>query len=73
VAVGQPVSFVDASTGVISSWQWDFGDGAVSAEQNPSYTYAAPGSYTVTLTVTGPGGLHSLAQTVTVQESQPVP
>jgi PKD repeat protein len=33
------------------SWHWDFGDGADSADQNPSHSYAA-GTYTVTLTVT---------------------
>jgi PKD repeat protein len=34
------------------SYDWDFGDGASSTEQNPSHTYASPGSYTVILTVT---------------------
>src|SRR5690606_6420049 len=30
----------------------DFGDGATSTEQHPTHTYAEPGDYTVTLTVT---------------------
>jgi len=34
------------------SWYWDFGDGNFSDEQNPNHTYANPGNYTVTLTVT---------------------
>jgi serine protease len=33
-------------------WSWDFGDGNGSTAQNPSHTYAADGTYTVTLTVT---------------------
>jgi PKD repeat protein len=51
------VTFTDASTGTISTWSWDFGDNtAPSALQDPSHTYAAEGLYTVSLTVTGPGG-----------------
>jgi len=52
------VEFTDISTGSPMSRQWDFNnDGIVdSTEQNPIYTYAAAGTYTVNLTVTGPGG-----------------
>src|SRR5207247_6531372 len=36
-----------------ASDRWDFGDGsAVGTTRNPSHTYSAGGSYTVTLTVT---------------------
>ena len=50
------VSFSDQSKGTVSSWNWNFGDGTTSNEQNPSHTYTDPGTYTVSLTVTGPGG-----------------
>ncbi len=50
------VAFTDASTGTIASWIWDFGDGDSSTAQHPSHTYTTPGTYTVSLTVTGPGG-----------------
>ena len=50
------VSFTDSSTGSISSYSWIFGDGNTSTARNPSHTYFTVGSYTVTLTVTGPGG-----------------
>lgn len=45
------VRFTDLTTNNVSSWEWDFnGDGIVdSKEQNPSYTYEKPGSYTVIL------------------------
>jgi PKD repeat protein len=33
------------------SWEWDFGDGESSSEQNPQHIYSGPGYYTVTLTV----------------------
>ena len=44
--------FEDWSYGEPDEWSWDFGDGGTSAEQNPVHTYTAPGTYTVTLTVT---------------------
>jgi len=50
------VNFSDLSTGEVTSWQWSFGDGSSSAAQNPAHTYGAAGLYTVSLTVTGPGG-----------------
>jgi len=41
-----------ASGGVLPyTYHWDFGDGNASSEQNPSHTYMATGTYTVTLTV----------------------
>jgi PKD repeat protein len=49
--VGQSISFSDVSTGVPSSWSWNFGDGiGTSTLQNPTYAYGAAGTYTVTLT-----------------------
>ena len=50
------VNFTDQSSGSINSWAWSFGDGASSTEQNPSHTYSSSGTYTVSLSVTGPGG-----------------
>jgi PKD repeat protein len=43
--------FKDLSTGNINSWYWDFGDGGLSNEQNPSHQYEEPGSYKVCLYV----------------------
>ncbi|MCA1764326.1 MAG: PKD domain-containing protein, partial [Flavobacteriales bacterium] len=43
------VSFTDESDGA-TSWNWDFGDGNTSEEQNPVHTYEVLGTYTVTLT-----------------------
>lgn len=39
------------STGEVTAWHWDFGDGQTSHEQNPHHTYAAAGNYQVTLSV----------------------
>ncbi|WP_432949219.1 PKD domain-containing protein [Kribbella sp. CA-253562] len=38
--------------GSITSYAWDFGDGTTATGPSPVHSYAAPGSYTVTLTVT---------------------
>lgn len=55
------VQFTDTSTGSITAWQWDFNnDGIVdSTLQNPTFTYTAPGNYSVKLSVTGTGGTGS--------------
>jgi PKD repeat protein len=50
------VNFTDLSTGSITSWNWTFGDGGTSTAQNPSHQYTSTGTFTVSLTVTGPGG-----------------
>jgi len=48
------VAFFGAAYGGNGSYafSWDFGDDNTSEEQNPTHTYASPGNYTVTLTVT---------------------
>jgi len=49
------VQFADLSVSgsqSITSWAWDFGDGATSEEQHPRHTYEEQGTYTVNLTVT---------------------
>ncbi len=52
------------STGSISSYTWDFGDGVgFSNEPNPSYTYNNAGDYLVTLTLADAQGVTSLSQT----------
>ena len=45
------VQFTDNSTGNISSWSWNFGDGSTSTEKNPLHIYNTPGLFTVTLLV----------------------
>jgi len=50
------VKFTDLSSGDITSWSWEFGDGDSSLEQNPSHIFVMAEMYSVSLTVTGPGG-----------------
>ena len=46
------VKFTDLSYGTPTSWKWDFGDGAVSTEQNPNHMFTTGGAFDVQLTVT---------------------
>jgi PKD repeat protein len=70
-----PVVFTDASTGSVTNWVWNFGDGtSVTNLSNASVThvYAAVGTYTVSLTVIGADGANTLTQTDYIVAS-PVP
>jgi gliding motility-associated-like protein len=47
-------TFKDLSTdpgGIITKWNWSFGDGGTDTLKNPHHCYLTPGQYTVTLTV----------------------
>jgi gliding motility-associated-like protein len=57
------VNLQDQSTGNVTGWFWDFGNGGTSTLQNPSTTYFTPGSYTIKLTVTNASGTHSVTRT----------
>lgn len=46
---GQVVKFSNESVGEYRTWSWSFGDGAVSAERNPSHPFSGVGSYSVAL------------------------
>ncbi len=51
-ALGEATPFTNESTGSELTFEWDFGDGSSSSDTNPTHTYTAVGSYTVTLTAT---------------------
>jgi PKD repeat protein len=54
------VHFTDRSTFVPTGWEWNFGDGNQSTEQNPTHTYTTAGSYTVSLTASNACGAGAL-------------
>lgn len=61
------VRFHDKSIGPATSWQWNFGDGTTSSQQNPVHVYDAPGEYNVTLTAGNAyGSLTSATQKIRV-------
>ena len=47
-------------SGVIASWQWDFGDGTLATDVNPIHAYTASGTFSVTLKVTNTFGCSKL-------------
>jgi PGF-pre-PGF domain-containing protein len=53
------IAFTDTSIGYPRSWEWDFGDGTTSTEQNPVHEYARVGNYSVNLTATNEKGSNS--------------
>ena len=57
------INFQDLSAGNPTAWQWNFGNGSTSTQQNPSTTYFTPGTYTVTLTATNTSGSNTLSRT----------
>jgi PKD repeat protein len=55
ICLGDPYVFVDPTIGS-NIWNWNFGDGGTSHDQNPSHTYNTVGFYTVTLNTSMAGG-----------------
>lgn len=71
----QLVQFVDQSTPgtrAITIWQWNFGDGASSNEQNPVHTYDKTGFFTVSLTVANGLGTDRITKTDLIQVNERV-
>jgi PKD repeat protein len=61
------VRFTDTSTGEeITGYRWDFGDGSISTEQNPSHIYQSSGVYTATLKVFYASGSDTASRTITI-------
>jgi PKD repeat protein/predicted secreted protein len=57
------ITFTDSSTNSPTSWLWNFGDSQTSTLQNPSHTYSANGTYTVSLQATNAYGNNTATKT----------
>ena len=69
VKVATPITFTDTSSGSPDRWSWSFGDGGLSTAKNPTHTYAAPGTYTVTLTAGNAFSSSTSSRPITVTAS----
>lgn len=65
-----PVQFTNDSKGA-TSYEWSFGDPAntTSTLEDATFTYAAGGTYTVTLKANGPGGQNTASKIITVTQT----
>lgn len=61
------VVFAEHCGNIPTSFNWDFGDGGSSTEQNPTYLYAVPGTYTISLTATNIDGSNTFEHTIILQ------
>ena len=57
------VNFENTSTGNGLTYEWNLGNGNTSVSENPSASYINPGTYTITLTATGPDGTDTEVKT----------
>ncbi|MDP3564681.1 MAG: PKD domain-containing protein, partial [Methanoregula sp.] len=66
------VAFTDASTGSPTGWNWTFGDGTTSSEQDPVHVFTTPGQFTVSLQVTNPDGSDTTTKAQFISGNTPV-
>lgn len=57
--IGDLFTFTNNSTGNAVNYQWNFGDGGTSTDANPTHSYSAEGTYSVTLTAFNSNGCDS--------------
>lgn len=66
--IGEEIQFSNLSAKG-SSWEWNFGDGTTSNEENPVHQYEEPGTYTITLKV---DGVHEAKKKILISDIIPV-
>jgi PKD repeat protein len=73
IITGSNLTFISASSGSITNYYWDFGDGSpIAYGKMVTHVYAAEGTYTVTLTVKDTLGLTTSTQETVNVSSPPV-
>ena len=64
------VQFFNNTSGEVTAYRWNFGDGTSSAEREPQHTYVDAGAFDVELVADGPGGQSRYARQIVVAEAQ---
>ncbi len=72
VSCNGEIQFVDMSSKIPTSWEWDFGDGHTSTQQNPIHTYSTNGYKTVSLIVSNSHGVDTMIRTNYVRIDRPL-
>ncbi len=68
------ISFTDQSIDGATQWNWTFGDGVETTEQNPFHMYDVPGQYNVCLMVTSNDGcMDTTCSVIDILEGMVVP
>lgn len=68
-----PVTFTNTTTGVVSGYAWDFGDGQTSNGANPTNTFSNPGTFNVVLTASNAAGCNnSVSRSLTIYSTPQV-
>lgn len=66
VCIGNSIDFLVIANSTVFNILWDFGDGNTSTLLSPSYTYTAPGTYTVSALITTDEGPVTISRQVTI-------
>ena len=72
--IDDTIQFTDTSfdnDGTIIAWYWDFGDGNLSEQQNPTHQYTLPNTYTVKLTVVDDGAANDTIERHIIVSAHP--
>jgi PKD repeat protein len=67
------VTFTDLSSNAPEQWAWTFGDGGISANQNPLHLYADSGTYTVSMTASNVNGSDTEIKLAYITVTEPPP
>ena len=67
------MSFTNETAGEVDTFLWDFGDGSGSSEADPAHVFTTPGTYSVSLSASGPGGEDTQLRTDLIVVTEPAP
>jgi len=68
---GESIEFTNTST-YAETYLWNFGDGDISNENNPTHTYNEVGNYEISLTATGLGGIQTIKKNIEITLPDPI-